>query len=95
MERLQVYSLVNFKYLAFKEQYYSKIKQSILTLKHILGLIFRNVHCVQVVLQIKFNYNFYVSMFGCEIMWAEQKQMPLINNFIAHSRWKSHQGKRQ
>ncbi len=28
-----------------------------------LGLILRNVHCVQVVLQIKLNYNFYISKF--------------------------------
>ncbi len=34
---------------------------SIVTLKHILGLISRNVHSTQVVLQVKFNYNFYTS----------------------------------
>ncbi len=52
------------KYLAFKDRYYSKTIQSssIETLKHILGLILRNVHCAHtVVLHIKFNYNFYIS----------------------------------
>ncbi len=36
---------------------------STVTLKRILGLILRNVHCAQVVglLQIKFNYNFDIS----------------------------------
>ncbi len=32
-----------------------------MTLKHILDLILRNVHCVKIVLQIKFKCNFYVS----------------------------------
>ncbi len=53
---------VNFKYLAFKDQYYSKIKQSssIVTLKHILGVL-RNMHFAQVVFQMTFNYNVYIS----------------------------------
>ncbi len=40
--------------------YYSKIIQSLLivTLKHILGLILRNGHCAQVILQIKYTGNF-------------------------------------
>ncbi len=48
-----------------KGWYYSKIIQSssIVILKHISGLILRNVHCAQVVLQIKFNYHFYISKF--------------------------------
>ncbi len=33
-----------------------------MTLKHILGLILQNVHCAQVVLQIKFNYNGYIKL---------------------------------
>ncbi len=59
MELLQVY----FKYLAFKDRCYEKIIQflSKVTLKHILDLILRNAHCAQVVHQIKFNYNFYIS----------------------------------
>ncbi len=49
--------------LAFKDRYYSTIMQSslIVTLKHILGLILRNVRCAQVVLQIMFNYDFYIN----------------------------------
>ncbi len=45
----------------FKDWYYSKIipSSSIVTLKHTSGLILRNVHCAQLVLLIKFNYNFY------------------------------------
>ncbi len=59
MELLQVY----FKYLAFKDRCYEKIIQflSKVTLKHILDLILRNAHCAQVVRQIKFNYNLYIS----------------------------------
>ncbi len=55
---------VHFKYLAFKD--YSKIIQSSskVTLKHILGLILRKVHCAQEVCQIKFNYNVYIIRSG-------------------------------
>ncbi len=46
------------KYFPFKDQYCKKIIQSssIVTLKHILSLILRNMHCAHVALQIKFNY---------------------------------------
>ncbi len=35
---------------------------SMVSLKHILGLILRNVHCAQVALQIMLNYIFYISV---------------------------------
>ncbi len=46
---LKVLLQVHFKYFAFKDRYYSKIIQ--MALKHILGLILRNVHCAQVACQ--------------------------------------------
>ncbi len=53
VELLQVLT-VRLKYLAFKDRFSSKIMRSssIVTLKHMFGLIFRSVLCTQV-LQIK------------------------------------------
>ncbi len=61
VELLQVYFRYTLSILHLKTdiiQFSSKV-----TLKHILLLILRNMHCAQVVRQIKFNYNFYISKF--------------------------------
>ncbi len=55
----KVYFRYTLNILHLKTDIIQKIIQSssVETLKHMLGLMLRNVHCAQVVLQIKFNYN--------------------------------------
>ncbi len=63
VELLQVYFRYTLSILHLKTdiiQFSSKV-----TLKHIFDLILKNVHCAQVVRQIKLKYNVYISKCSC------------------------------
>ncbi len=62
---------VHFKYLSFKDWYYSNIIQSssIVTLKQILGLILRNEQTIFISVSIKLSVSKYVNRLKLHFVW--------------------------
>ncbi len=83
VELLQVYFRYTLDISHLKTNINKKIIQSssLVTLKHILGLILGNVNCAQVVLQIKLNYDFIsLSLEGYASKYVNRFELYLVFN---------------